>query len=157
MTNRMLRILGLAGGLALATRTSPVLGQTVPVDSAKRVAIRQLLAIQHTDSLMLVGIEQGVASQAQTLPPGMPAGFMDSVLARMHRDIGQFVERLVPVYDSLYTAQEITQMIAFYQTPLGQRLLATQLALSASVAAVARQWGMEVAGEVMVDLSHQKP
>lgn len=125
-------------------------------DSAKRVAIRRLLVIQRTDSLMLAGIEQAFQAQRQA-DPNLPAGFMDEFMARVRRDIGQFVDRLVPVYDSLYSADEVTQLLAFYQTPLGQRLLATQPPLMQAVGSLGEQWGMEVAGQVLVDLARRRP
>jgi hypothetical protein len=104
---------------------------------------------------MLAGMEQAFAVQEQQPAPALPAGFYDAFRARMRRDIGLFVDRLVPVYDSLYTADEVDQLIAFYRTPIGRRLLETQQQLSAAAAEVGRQWGTELAGQVLVDLSRR--
>jgi hypothetical protein len=141
---------------ALALPVNVTLAQAISADSAKRIAIRRLLAVQHTDSLVLAGIEQGFAPEAeQSNTPGLPAGFLDSVRVRARQNIGVFVERLVPVYDSLYTAGEIDQLIAFYLTPLGQRVVATQAALAAATAEAGRQWGMELAAQVLLDFSRR--
>lgn len=120
-------------------------------DSLKHSAIRRLLTLQQTDSLMLAGMDQGLSEQPAD--PNLPAGFMDSLRLRARREIGQFVERLVPLYDSLYTANEINDLVAFYRTKLGQRVIETQLRLTQAITALARQWGMELAGKVLVDLS----
>lgn len=125
-------------------------------DTPKRVAIRRLLALQQTDSIMLRGIETELASEEARPDPSLPAGFMDSVKARMRRDIGQFVERLVPVYDSLYTADEVTQLIAFYQSPLGRRMVETQVPLSLALRDAGQQWGIEVSAQVLLDISRQR-
>ena len=130
-------------------------GKPGPADSVKRVAIRRLLVIQRTDSLMLAGMDQGFAQLPAT--PDMPRGFLDSLRVRAQRDIAQFVERLVPVYDSLYSAGEIDELVAFYQTRLGQRLLQTQPRLMEASMILGQQWGMELAGKVLVDLSRQPP
>jgi len=129
--------------------------QAAPADSLKRVTIRRLLVVQRTDSLMLAGIESVFAQQRPS--PDMPAGFLDSLRSRIHRDIGQFVELLVPVYDSLYTATEINDLLAFYQTKLGQRLLDTQPQLVESAKALGQRWGMQEASSVLMDFAKQSP
>jgi uncharacterized protein len=125
----------------------------VSADSAKHVAIRRLLTLQKTDSLMLAGIEQAFGEQQQT--PEMPAGFLDSLRSRIRQNIPQFVERIVPIYDSLYTADEIQQLTTFYKSPIGQRYVATQPHLLEAMQGLGQRWGMELAGQVMVDLSRQ--
>ncbi len=150
------RILVAAFATTLAAAPLTAQAGSAPVDSVKRIAIRRLLAVQRTDSLMLAGIEEAFAKQAPT--PDMPAGFVDSLRSRIRRDIGQFVERLVPVYDSLYTANEINELLNFYQTRLGRRLLETQPRLGEAVMLLGKQWGMEEAGQVIVDLArHPSP
>lgn len=124
-----------------------------PQDGAKRDAIRALLRAQKTDSQMLIGMDRAMAQQ--TPDPSLPAGFMDSVLARARRNVGAFVEQLVPVYDSLFTAAEIAQLTAFYGSPVGRRLVAAQPALLQAATDIGQRWGMELAAQVMLDLSRQ--
>lgn len=142
-------------GATLGSAPASAQGDPVTADSAKRAAIRQLLVMQRTDSLMLAGMDEGLASEP--IDPSLPPGFVDSLQARARRDIGQFLKRLVPVYDSLYTAAEIDELMAFYQTRLGRRLLETQPQLIDAMMELAQQWGMELAGMVLVDLSRQAP
>lgn len=157
---RLLSLLVLIIALASTIR-APAAAQTQgpPADSLKRIAIRRLLAVQRTDSLLLAGIESAFAKRAakQVPAPDMPAGFLDSLRSRVRRDIGQFIERLVPVYDSLYTATEVNDLLAFYQTRLGQRLLETQPRLVDATMLLAQQWGMQEAGLVLVDFAGQPP
>jgi hypothetical protein len=147
----------LVAAFATTLAPAPLTAQagTAPVDSVKRIAIRRLLAVQRTDSLMLAGVEEAFAKRTPT--PDMPASFLDSLRSRIRRDIGQFVERLVPVYDSLYTASEINELLNFYQTRLGRRLLETQPRLAEAIMLLSKQWGMEEAGQVIVDLARHPP
>ena len=140
-------------GCALGYGADPAAGQRVPSDSAKRQAIRRLLAIQQTDSIMLAGMQEGIAGQP--VDPSLPQGFFDSLRTRAAREINLFVERLVPLYDSLYTAGEIQDLVGFYQSKLGRRLIDTQPRLASAMMTLAQQWGMELAGKVLVDLSRQ--
>jgi hypothetical protein len=152
-TSRVLLIAAACAGLGVA----PGFAQAgrVPADSLKRMGIRRLLEIQRTDSLMLEGIERALA--AQPMNPDLPEGFYEALVARARRDVAVFVERLVPVYDSLYTAQEVDALIAFYRTPLGRRLIETQPQLMDATMQLGQQWGMELTGQVLVDLSRQRP
>jgi hypothetical protein len=152
MSRQFHRLLFLAilGTLVGAVTANGQTGQNVS-DSAKRSGIRRLLAVQRTDSLILEGLDKGFAAQPDS--PDLPPGFMDSLRVRLRREIAQFVERLVPVYDSLYTTAEIDQLLTFYQSRLGQRFLQTQPRLAEALMSLGQQWGMEMAGRVMVDLS----
>lgn len=122
-------------------------------DSLKRIAIRRLLVIQRTDTLMLTGIEQAFAQTPAS--PDMPAGFVDSLRSRARRDIHLFVESLVPIYDSLYSASEIEELGTFYQSKIGQRYLAVQPRLMEALQELGRRWGMQLAAQVILDLSRQ--
>lgn len=141
--------------VALAVVPLGAQGRPTPADSLKHVAIRRMLALQRTDSLMLAGIEEGLANEPAD--PSLPAGFLDSLRVRMHRDIGEFLERLVPIYDSLFSASDIDGLLAFYETPVGKRYLAAQPHLTEAVLELGRRWGMETAGRVLVDLSRDPP
>lgn len=149
----LLSLLVAALAATLASVPAAAQGGATPRDSLKRVGIRRLLAVQRTDSLMLAGVEE--AFSQQTPDPDMPAGFLDSLRSRIRRDIGQFTGRLVPVYDSLYTASDIEELLKFYQTPVGQRFLETQPRLMEAIVQLSQRWGMEVAGQVLVDLARQ--
>src|SRR5437899_12905626 len=110
MPSTLLRMV-LVGALLVGYSHS-VVAQTAPPDSVKRMASRRLLPLQHTDSLMLAGMDREFSTEAtQPSSSGMPAGFLDSLRVRLRRDVPTFVERLVPVFDSLYTASEVDQMI----------------------------------------------
>jgi hypothetical protein len=57
----------------------------------------------------------------------------------------------------LYTATEINDLLAFYQTKLGHRVIETQQHLAEAIEVIGRRWGMQLAGSVMVDLAGQPP
>jgi uncharacterized protein len=139
--------------LSIALAPGLALGQAAPsADSVKRVGIRRMLELQNTDSLILVGIEQGMAQQTPS-DPDIPPAFAQEFSNRLRRDIGVFVDRLVPIYDSLYTAEDVRQLVTFYESPLGQRLLATQPRIAEAMMPVAEQWGVEVAAQVMLEMA----
>lgn len=144
-------IVCLLSGLTLAPECA--VGQAAPsADSVKRVGIRRMLELENMDSLILVGIQQGMDEESSS-DPEFPPAFTQGVGDRMRRDIGELVERLVPIYDSLYTADEVRQLVAFYESPLGRRLVETQPRIAEAMMPIAEQWGMEVAAQVMLEMA----
>lgn len=123
------------------------------VDSAKQAIIHRLLTLQRADSLMVSMAERSLAAQAAT--PGIPEGYLDAFIAKMRENVGSFLDRLVPLYDSLYSMDDLRGMQAFYESPVGQRFLATQPRLVESTMLLGQQWGLELAGQVLVDLSRK--
>lgn len=61
---------------------------------------------------------------------------------------GGLLDRMVPIFDKHYTHEEIKELIAFYQTPLGKKVLAvTPLAAQESMTA-GQEWGKSLAPEI---------
>jgi hypothetical protein len=54
--------------------------------------------------------------------PQVPEKIWSEVIAELRLDSDLLPEIYVPIYDRLYTAAEIKQMIAFYESPLGQKM-----------------------------------
>ena len=133
----------------------PAAAQNAEPDSAHAAAIRELLDAQRTGDLMVMGMEMSFEQQRANPDPNLPAGFMDSVLAYARRDIPDFIERLVPIYAEEFTRQEALDLAAFYRSPLGQRMIAAQPAIQRALGQEAEQWGIELAGRVLVDLSRR--
>jgi len=145
-------VLAAAGLLSFPVAAQKDAKPTKPTsDSAKVLAIRRFMVVTKTDSSFIQGLEIGLRTQEES-NPNLPAAFLPEFRARVRRDLNVFLERLVPAYDSAYTLADLEQLTAFFATPLGQRLIASQVRVTHSAAAIGEQWGAEVAAEVMLDL-----
>lgn len=65
-------------------------------------------------------------------------------------NMGDFVELTVLAYAAHFSAEEIAELLAFYQTPLGQRLIEELPELMVESQAAGMQWGRAL-GTVAVD------
>ena len=63
--------------------------------------------------------------------------------------INQLVDRLVPVFAKYYTDQDVRGMIAFYTTPLGQKMIRTTPKLALASLQIGEAWGRELAPELV--------
>jgi hypothetical protein len=121
-----------------------------PIDPAKEAAIRTLLEVSHTGEIMVTTLQ----SALQDVPPDpdLPDGFNDAVRNKAQEKIGEFLDMMVPIYDQLYTLQQINDQIAFYRTPSGQAVVEKATEMTQLTMEAGEQWGMLLAGEVIVDL-----
>jgi hypothetical protein len=63
---------------------------------------------------------------------------------------------LVPLYDKYYTHDEIKQLIKFYESPLGKRVLEITPLLSTEAGEIGEEWGKKLAAEVFDDLMKER-
>ncbi len=86
-------------------------------------------------------MHQMIDMQRQTLPD-VPDRFWQDFMAEVDpHDLNSLV---VPVYARHFTVEEMESMIAFYRTPVGQKLVSKLPTITAESMAVGRQWGMEL-------------
>jgi hypothetical protein len=114
--------LALPLALTLVTLARPALAQDT--SATHREAVQQLMAVTHVKEITEQSADAILKGQLQQMPQLAP---YQSILADFyHEQLNWSV--LEPEYTRLYlevfTEAELREMIAFYQTPLGQKMLA---------------------------------
>lgn len=121
------------------------------VDPAKEQAIRKLFEITRTANLLLDGMKANLESQKES-QANIPPIFWEEVIKRAETDVGDFLTTLVGVYDQHYSKDEIDQMVAFYQTPLGKMMAERASVVGLATMRAAERWGMKLGMQVMMEL-----
>ncbi len=111
------------------------------VDPAMRAAVEQFLVVQNTPQIMAEQMTYSVAEQ--TLDAIAAGGvtitepMQNLVLEESRREFGtrfgdiKFLTDLhAPIYAEYFTAEEILEIVAFYETPSGQKLMSTSPAVN---------------------------
>jgi hypothetical protein len=164
MERAPMRMIVILAGLTLLT-ASTVLSQTPnaqagsalaekKVDPEKERAIRKLIALTHAERTMLDGMKVGLDAQKKAQPQ-IPAVFWEEFIKRATDNIGEFVTILVGVHDRHYSKEQIDQMIAFFETPLGRMMAEKQPAVALETVGAAERWGMKMGMQVMMDLTEK--
>lgn len=159
-----MRIIAVLVGLTLIT-ASPLFSQTPnaqagsalaekKVDPEKERAIRKLIALTHAERTMLEGMKVGLDAQKKA-QPDIPDVFWDEFIKRATANIGEFVTVLVGIHDRHYTKEQIDQMIAFFETPLGRMMAEKQPAVALETVGAAERWGMKMGMQVMMELTEK--
>ena len=120
--------------------------EDIPSEQLER--IQTLIELTDADS---IGIEiaQSMMAQFRTAFPDVPnewAGISDKF---QQTDLSQLI---APIYARNYTDAEIDALIAFYQTPEGESIVAKTPAIAQESLAVGQEWGLAIAQELLQEL-----
>jgi uncharacterized protein len=148
-----LRLVALA--LLLAWPVSAFADELTP---EKQADIRQLIGV--TGGTRLAGqlanaAAQSVAATLRSSRKDIP----ERVVAVINRELsalfdermdvpGGLVERMVGIYDRHFTHNDIKQLLAFYQTPIGRKTVEVLPAVMSESMAVGQAWGQSLAPEI---------
>ncbi len=132
-----------------------------------REDIVELLELTGSDKLM----EQMVATMLPQIinvvrvsfpdvPESLLLQFEQRALTVFHESQPELVDILVGVYDRHLTEQEVGDLIAFYRTPTGKRIITVMPVILQESMALGNQWGRmvgeRIARDVLTDMSEGK-
>jgi hypothetical protein len=140
--------------LALVCLAPALAQQGAPADdtAAKQQDIRKLLEVTGSAKLG----QQVLAQMVQTFKssnPKVPEQFWDQVMKEF--DSGTMIDLVVPVYERHLTHEDVKGMLAFYESPLGQKLIAVTPAIAQESMQAGQQWGQEIAQRIQKRLQER--
>jgi uncharacterized protein len=148
---KLLKALTLGGALLAATLTSTSFAQgSGELTTAKRADIKTLLEITGVRAIP----EQIANSSVQSMAPGIKqldpkfpdkgfAVMRDALVAGMTSKIevpGGLLEQVSLVYHNVFSAAEVAELVKFYQSPTGRKLLANQGKVNNETVQTAMKW-----------------
>ena len=74
---------------------------------------------------------------------------------RQELDINQLYELIIPAYDKYLSGDDIKEIVHFYQTPTGQRLLDAQPKIMADFMPKVNQWSQEIVQRLMAKMKEK--
>jgi hypothetical protein len=113
----------------------------------KEENIRKLLILTDAKGIFKRALETQVSQMKTNMVNRIPPKFWDEVLKAVDAD--KFMELLVPVYDKHFSNDELLGLIAFYETPLGKRLVSELPQIMTESAAAGDKYGQEIANQVI--------
>ena len=129
--------------IAIGTGAFGIYGQTKNDDIIKLLRVSG--AGKLADQMMPILI-----SQFKQLVPDIPDAFW--VKFRERLNIDEFILACVPVYSKYYTHDEIKQLIRFYESPIGKKMIKVTPQLSQETMAIGQKWGERLGQEIVNEL-----
>jgi uncharacterized protein len=147
---RLPRLVGLllsllfSGSIALAQTPSPA-----PPSQEKARLIREMLDVVGTRQLAAQMLDQMFESMKTAFPKVDPALWVrlrDRMLSR------SLDELYIPIYDRHYSEADLRDILAFYRSPVGQRMLKGLPALLDESMKAGREWGRAIGQELQQEI-----
>ena len=134
------------------------------IDSTKEEDIRKLLDLVGSKALVTQTMDSMSKSIKPLLTKSLPPGdyrekLVDLFFAKFtaKADVQHLLDLAVPVYDRNFSQQEIRSLIEFYQTPLGQKAIATLPKVTSEMQEQGRKWGEDLGKQCMVEVLSEHP
>jgi uncharacterized protein len=159
---------GQAASSAPAASPTPAgtVAQATPpkIDPAKAADIRQLLDLTGSAALarqVMSNMEQSMRPlMTGALPPGeyrekLVDLFFEKFQSKV--DVNNLLDLAIARYDENFSDDEIKQLIAFYQTPLGQKVVTVLPKLATELQQDGQKMGQQLGRESMLEVLQEHP
>jgi len=133
--------------LLLSFLTSTVLlAQAPPPDSPKIQDIRRFFRVTNVGELAFADIRRNCELQKRA-NPDIPTEFWTELLKALKP--GEFVERMVPIYDKHFSHEDIKAWNVFFETGPGQVFLKNQMVVLEESMIAGQSYVQEVGGPIL--------
>ena len=133
--------------LAIAFR---VFGVFTNAQSSKDVKIAKLLETMGSTQAMKTSVEYMINYYKQNNPQ-ISSEYWDN--ASKHVDYDELVQKLIPVYSKHFTEQEIVDLLKFYNTSTGKKMIEKMPTILEESMEIGRKWGIELAQKIEEEIS----
>ncbi len=117
-----------------------------------REDVRQLLTLMGAGEIGMKAMEQMIDSFRQSLP-WVPQEFWNDFIQGV--DPADLIELSIDPYVRHLSHEDIRDLIAFYQTPLGKRLARAMPAITHEGMLAGQEWGQQLAEDVLERLQEE--
>lgn len=156
MGQRMLRAVLLA---AMLTTALPPQGwaqsKADPVALAKAKELMQVSNLAAMRDQMVALVEAQIANLVLDANPGaeekIDRALTDVIRPALKRRIPEYLDLAAGVYADHFTRAELEQLVLFYKSPLGRKLVREQGELIPAITQMSKQWVNRVGNEVLKD------
>jgi uncharacterized protein len=111
------------------------------ISDEKRKEIEKMVRLTGMEKQMNQLKVQAIAA-LRTRNLDLPEGFWARVEEKM--DMHQLIEKMVPVYDGYYSTEELKAVNAFYESPVGQKVLSTTPKIIQEGRKIGQEWGEKI-------------
>jgi hypothetical protein len=142
--------------LAMTWSTSVAIAETVPTTEADKVREAELLVRLSLTDRVMINVQDNYTNQlgavltAQEVPAEDAARLIDEEMqALADSEHQRLLNALVPIYRRYYTADEIHQLLSFYQTDVARKSIRVSGMIAAEGQQFVRLWNENFEQELL--------
>lgn len=133
---------------------------TTPAAEPVRPTIAKEKIVEIEKTLRLVGMEK-LMGQMKTQMFTMfrekmaqaPEEYWKRAEAKF--DMAELIQLIIPVYDKYYTTEDLKALNAFYESPVGQKVLSTLPQITQESMRIGQAWGEEVGKRIEREVAEE--
>ncbi len=124
-----------------------------PAAVSKRADIKRLMEITDVDNLSMQIMNRLILTMKQGRSEAREK-FWDDFKAEVNPN--DLIEMIIPIYAKHFTHEEIKQLIAFHESPIGKKLIKVQPQIMMESMAAGEEWGKDLAKKIMKKLHEEE-
>ena len=70
----------------------------------------------------------------------------------MQKSMDKFIEMSIPIYQKYLSKSDLEEMIKFYQSPIGQKIVQSNAIIAKESIPIAQKWGMELSKKLIEEI-----
>jgi len=121
-------------------------GLSPAIPPAKEAKIRRVLQLTGSAQLGPQVVNQLLGS-FKTAMPQVPAAFWSDFQKEIRPE--DFVNLVIPIYARHYSENDLDGLIAFYSSPLGQKVTREMPAVMSESVVVGQEWGRKLSAQIL--------
>lgn len=114
--------------------------------NTKTEKIRKLLVVSGTGELSMQAMKTMVDMYKQSYTH-VDQSFWDEFLKEANANT--LINLLIPIYDKYYSEEDVTKLIAFYESPIGQKMVKALPGITQESMMAGQEWGKLLSEKVV--------
>lgn len=123
-----------------------------PATVSKRADIKRLMEVTDVRNISMQIMNRLVLTMQEGRSDAHKKFWTDYMADVNPNDL---IEMVVPIYEKYFTHKEIKQLIAFYESPIGKKLLKVQPQIMMESIAAGEEWGKKLVQRAMEKLREE--
>jgi uncharacterized protein len=128
------------------------LSPSAQAQPATEKTARELMELTNAGALG-AQVMQAMLPQMAAAVPQVPKSFWDEFAKEI--DVNELVELVIPLYQKHFTEPELQELVRFYKTPTGQKVIRTLPLVTQESMLAGQQWGQQIAQRAVAKLRAQ--
>jgi hypothetical protein len=121
-------------------------------NNSKTEKIKQLLELSGSGKMGIQVMNQMMDSFKKSFT-NVPQEFWDECKKEMKSE--DITNMVIPIYEKYYTETDINQLITFYNSPIGKKMIATMPQIMQESMTAGQSWGKQIGQRVLAQLKEK--
>jgi len=112
--------------------------------------ITKLLQVSGTTQTMEQAMNTMFSQMESIIPPNVSNKFKQ----KMKDSVGEMMTEFIPIYKKYFSQDEIKELIRFYESPIGRKMVANQPAMMEESMSIGNKYGETLMKEIMQEMGY---